>query len=94
MGFGREQAETVGLRALAWLAGQEDLLGQFLGASGLGASELAARATEPEVLGAVLDFLLADDAWVAGFCDSEGLPPDRLLAARAVLPGGEAPHWT
>ena len=48
MGFGRDQAETIAQKALAWLAGNEDLLPQFLGASGLGPDELAARAAEPE----------------------------------------------
>ena len=94
MGFGREQAETLALKALGWLAGNDELLPQFLGASGLAAQDLVARAGEAEMLASVLDFILMDDAWVAAFCNGERLPYDRLMAARAALPGGSAPHWT
>jgi hypothetical protein len=94
MGFGRDQAETIALKALAWLAGNEDLLPQFLGASGLGPDELATRAAEPELLGAVLDFILMNDDWVQAFCRGEHLAYDRLMAARVALPGGKQMHWT
>ncbi len=87
-------AETLALQALGWLAGQDELFQTFLGASGASAQEVAARATEPEFLGAVLDFLLMDDQWIIGFCDAAGLPYDRPLQARAMLPGGQGPHWT
>ena len=87
-------AETLALQALGWLAGQDELFQTFLGATGASAQEVAARATEPEFLGAVLDFLLMDDQWIIAFCDDAGLPYDRPLQARAVLPGGQGPHWT
>jgi hypothetical protein len=35
-----------------------------------------------------------DDAWVVAFCDNEGIPYDRLMQARATLPGGQQVHWT
>lgn len=94
MGFGGDQAETLALQALAWLAGDEDLLGAFLAASGLGPHELMARAGEPEVLAAVMDFILAEDGRVGSFCATAGLACDRLAAVRAALPGGDAPAWT
>lgn len=90
----REQAETLGLQALGWLAGQEDLAGAFLGASGLSSDDLTRRATEPEFLGFVLDFLLADEAALIAFCEDVGLSPDRPMRARSGLPGGDLPHWT
>ncbi len=94
MTVGREFAETIALRALGWLAGNSELLPQFLAASGLDASELAARAGEAEFLGAVLDFILMDDGWVREFCDSARLGYEQPSAARMALPGGEALHWT
>ena len=48
----------------------------------------------PEVLAAVLDFLMMDDAWITAFCDGLGLPYDRVAMARAALPGGQPHHWT
>lgn len=94
MSAAREQAEVVALQALAWLAEQEDLLGMFLGSSGMGQEEVAQRAQDPEFLAAVLDFVLMDDAWVLGFARASGLPETAPMQARAHLPGGADPHWT
>ena len=90
----RGQAEILALQALAWLAGQEDLLQVFLGSSGLSQGDLRARADDPEMMAAVLDFLLMDDAWIMGFCGDAGHRPEAALQARAALPGGADPHWT
>lgn len=81
----REAAETLALQALAWLVGEEDLVGVFLGSTGTTESELRARAGDPEFLGSVLDFLLMDDAWVIRFCDSEGIAYDRLMQALSLI---------
>lgn len=94
MAGSRDAAETLGLQALGWLAGQDELFQIFLGSTGASAQEVAARAGEAEFLGAVLDFLLMDDQWIVAFCDDAGLPYDRPLQARAMLPGGQGPHWT
>ena len=90
----REVAETVALQALAWLVAHEDLLPVFLGSSGLDETDLRTRAGDPELLAAVLDFLLMDDAWITGFCDAQGLAYDVPMQARAALPGGGQVHWT
>ncbi|MGB8812521.1 MAG: DUF3572 domain-containing protein [Paracoccaceae bacterium] len=90
----QETAETLGIQALGWLAGNEELLPVFLGATGASVGDLAEGATRPEFLASVLDFLLMDDAWVIEFCDATGLKYDAPLQARAWLPGGEATHWT
>lgn len=76
------------LQALGWLVGNEDLLPVFLGSTGLAPSELAERAADADFLGSVLDFILMDDAWVIGFCDSVGLRYEAPMQARAALPGG------
>ena len=88
------QAEILALQALSWLAGQEGLLGVFLGSSGMSEADLKANAAEPETLAAILDFILMDDAWVMGFSADHGLPPEDVLQARGALPGGADPHWT
>ena len=79
---------------MAWLAGNDELLPVFLGATGASEADLRARAADPEFLGSVLDFLTADDSWVMAFCDSEGLPYESPLRARMALPGGAQVHWT
>lgn len=90
----RDEAETLALRALAWLVGNDELLPVFLGASGAGLTDLRGRARDPVFLASVLDFLLMDDAWVTGFAAAEHVPPESLARARAALPGGGNPHWT
>ncbi|WP_439111276.1 DUF3572 domain-containing protein [Lentibacter sp.] len=94
MSISQEMAEDIGIKALIWLAGNEDLLPVFLGASGALAGDIKAQAGEPAFLASVLDFLLMDDAWVMGFCDAEGLKYDLPMRARAALPGGEQVNWT
>lgn len=90
----REQAETLGLQALGWIAGQEDLAGAFLGATGLTADDMKTRASDPEFLGFVLEFLMGDEDSLLAFCQDLGVQPDRPMRARAGLPGGDMPHWT
>lgn len=84
----RQHAETLGLKGLTWLAGDAEALGRFLAGSGLGPDELRERAADPELLAAVLEFLLADDALLTAFCTDEGIKPARMHEARRLLPGG------
>lgn len=90
----RAWAETVALQALGWLAANEELLPVFLGASGASIGDLRRGAGDPVFLGAVLDFLLMDDAWITAFCAEARLAPEAPARARAGLPGGEIPHHT
>lgn len=94
MTFKQESAQTLGLQALGWLAGQDEAFGAFLGASGLGEADLRARAGDLDMLGAVLDFLLGDEALLLQFCAEAGVAPAIPLQARMALPGGDAPFWT
>ncbi|MZR11775.1 DUF3572 family protein [Maritimibacter sp. DP07] len=90
----QEQAETIGLQALGWLAGNDELMPVFLGSTGGDLADLKARANDPGFLGAVLDFITMDDAWVVSFCDDAGLDYAQPMQARAALPGGGDMHWT
>ncbi|MEO1238375.1 MAG: DUF3572 domain-containing protein [Pseudomonadota bacterium] len=92
--MGRDEAEAVALQALGWMAGEDDLLSVFMGSAGVSADELKARAADPELLAAVLDFLVMEDAWVQGFANATGQDPNAPMRARAALPGGDLPHWT
>ena len=94
MAISAERAETIALQALAWLIGNDELLPVFLGSTGTSEADVRTRAQDPEFLGSVLDFLMMDDAWVIGFCDHLSIPYERIMQARAALPGGEQVHWT
>lgn len=94
MAMTQESAETVGLQALGWLAGNEDLLPVFLGSTGASEADVRSGASDPEFLGSLLDFLMMDDAWVMSFCDSISMSYERLMQARSALPGGQQVNWT
>lgn len=90
----RESAETLALQVVAWLAGHDELMPVFLGASGAGMDDLRERLNDPAFLLSVLDFLLMDEAWVIEFCDANKHPYDAPLRARQALPGGADMNWT
>lgn len=90
----REDAETIALKALTWLAGDEDMLRHFCSATGIAPEELRRSPEDPAILAGVLDFITLDDAWVTAFAAAEGVEPGSVAQARAALPGGDAPHWT
>ena len=90
----RQTAETLALRALGWLAGQEELLAAFLAATGATPADLRREVENPAFLIGVLDFLLAEDARVIAFCDAAGIDYQAPMQARAELPGGAPVHWT
>lgn len=94
MQYSADTAETLALKVLTWLLGQDDLLPVFLGASGASEQDLKTRAGDPEFLGSVLDFLMMDDVWVVQFCEAETIPFEHPMLARAALPGGAQMHWT
>lgn len=86
-----EQAETIALQALSFLAKDDELLSHFLMVTGLTPQELKKRVREPDLLGGVLDAILADDKILLGFCNSTSLSPDTIVQARRALPGGFEP---
>jgi len=82
-----DQAETIALQALAFIVKDEDLLPQFLMNSGLTPQDLKDRFRDPEILGGILDVLLADDSVLLAFCNSLSLSPETVVLARRALPG-------
>jgi hypothetical protein len=87
-------AAAIAADALLWLLGRPEDLDAFMAASGLSPGDLRAGAGDPEFLGFVLDFLLADEALLRAFAAETELPPDAPRRARLALPGGDAPEWT
>ena len=80
-------AQTLALKALTHLAGDREDLLRFLNISGLEPDDLKQRAGDPELLAAVIDFLLSDEALCTGFLAAEKIDPKTLHAARRALPG-------
>lgn len=80
-------AEITALRALAWVVTDQDRAMRFLAQTGCDAETLRRRAGEAEVLGAVLDFLMDDEASLLAFADQADLPAQAVALARFALPG-------
>lgn len=88
------RSEIIALQALDWLIGNDELREVFMGSSGLDAESLKAGAGDSTLLVAVLDFIGMDDAWILGFCEYAGVPPENFRFIAQGLPGGEVVHWT
>ncbi|MEM8742308.1 MAG: DUF3572 family protein [Pseudomonadota bacterium] len=88
----QEIAQTLALRALSWLMGDDIHRDAFLAQSGADAAALRAGARDLVFLGFVLDFILQSDDRIVDFCDAEGLEYDAPALARAALPGAADLH--
>ena len=80
-------AQTLALNALTHIAGDGQILARFLKISGLEPDDLRQRAGDPELLAAVIDFLLSDESLCTGFLAAKRIDPKMLHAARRALPG-------
>ncbi len=87
MSMAGEKAEAVALRALAFIAGDEDRFSRFLLSTGTTPDDVRRRAAEPDFLSGVIDHLMADDALLIAFAEDASLEPSAVVAARYLLPG-------
>lgn len=83
----RERAEIISLTVLGWLAGDEDALTGFLAVSGADMATLRSGADNPDLLLAVTEYLLSQDALAQRFCETTETPPHDLHQARHMLGG-------
>lgn len=82
-----DDAETLAIRAVGFLAGEEDRFLRFVALTGMTVDAVRARLADPAVLGAVLDFVLADEALLLAFCAEAEIAPELPARARRLLPG-------
>ena len=94
MAMSQESAEIIGIQALTWMVSNEELLPVFLGATGASEADMRTGVGDAAFLGALLEFIMMDDAWVRDFCDTVQLPYEQPMFARMALPGGDQVHWT
>ncbi len=80
-----DDAALLALRALAHVAGDDELGPRLLEITGLDASELRARAADPVVLGAVIEFLCQHEPSLLAVAEALDVKPERLAAAGQVL---------
>ena len=82
-----EAAEELAISALAYLAGNPEVLGRFLSLTGIGPADLRAAAREPGFLTGVLEFFLADESLLLAFVEEAQLRPTMVAAAHHALAG-------
>ncbi len=85
----KDDAESVALLGLQFLANDGESLARFLEQSGLEAGQIRAAANEPDFLGALLTFLCEDEDRLVAFAKSINRPPEAVDKARIKLAG----HW-
>ena len=90
----QQSAQILALTVLTWVLGQDELVGAFLNATGAAPQDMGGLAQTPLFQGAILDFLMEEDARVIAFCDDHQLPYTAIQTARAALPGAQYMHWT
>ena len=84
----RQDAESVAVQALAFIAENPEALGRFLSLAGLGPTNLRNAAGDPSFLTGVIDYLLGDESLLVAFAQSAGLQPGMVGEAGRIL--GEA----
>jgi hypothetical protein len=83
-------AAAVSLKALAFLAGEQERFDRFMALTGLDPATIRMHASEGEFQSAVLEYLLADEAMLLQFCEAEALAPTLPAEALRLLAGRHA----
>lgn len=78
-------AETLGLSALAAMLSDERRARRFLDLSGIDTEGLRRRAAEPALLAAAIRFLEAHEPDLVAVAEAIGVKPGELVAAREAL---------
>ena len=81
-----EDAQAVALKAVAFIAADDELLPRFVQLTGCGLDEIRQGVADAVFLGGVLDFVLAHEPTLLAFVAAAGLAPETPMAARAKLP--------
>jgi Protein of unknown function (DUF3572) len=77
--------QALALSALGWLLADEDRAGRLLALTGMSPEDLRAGLGDPQVLGAVLDFLSAHEPDLVAAAEAIGVDPQVLAAAAERL---------
>ncbi len=80
-----EEAETIAINAIGFLASDEERIERFIAMSGIDPADLASQIGNRSFLAGILDHLLSDETLLFLFCDHAGLPPETPVAARIRL---------
>jgi hypothetical protein len=83
--IGENEAESLAIQALAFIARDAARIGPFLAATGIGPEMIRAAAREPDFLAGVLDYVASDDGLLVAFAADADLNPFDIPIARETL---------
>ena len=81
----RPQAEQIAVKALGLLASDPERLARFLALTGLGPETIRGAAASPGFLGAVLDYVAADEGLLMALVNEMDEKPETIMRARDIL---------
>ncbi len=79
------QAEELAIRALTFLAGDEQHMSRFLALSGMGPQDIRDNADQTHFHAALLAHLMSDEALLLTFCGNENIDPELIAPALHLL---------
>lgn len=85
----QEQAQSIAIQGLSFIASDPDLLPRFLALTGIEANHIRQAALEPGFLAGVLQFILTHEPTLLAFSEATGIAPGKIAAAHKALPFGE-----
>jgi Protein of unknown function (DUF3572) len=80
-----DDAETLALQGLTFLASDPERMSRFFALTGLGPGELRSWAESPRLQVAVFDHLMGDESLLLVFAAEAGIAPGDAVAARQLL---------
>jgi hypothetical protein len=83
----RDEAETIAIRALGFMAEDEDRIGAFMADTGISPDDLRDQAASSPILAAVLDYLTRDESSLLMFAANADIPPEHITPALMLLNG-------
>lgn len=89
-----QDAESIAIDGLAFIAGNDELLPRFLGLTGIPADQIREAAREKGFLAGVLQFLLAHEPSLLSFCEHSGHAPESVSNAADSLAGDDSRIWS
>lgn len=87
----KDAAETLAIRAITYIAGDDELLEGLFAQSGIGIDDLKVGITNNDVQRGALDFLLSHEPFLMRFVEETDYAPEDPARAQTILSGG--PIW-
>jgi hypothetical protein len=83
----KQEAKSIALQCLVFLAEDEERAGRFLALTGADPSDLRSLSETSAFQLAVLEYFCSDEPLLLAFASAQALAPERIAAARFALGG-------